>query len=141
MGYRLVVYAMPDSAILPFTWNAADLPIASGRIRRGAPSTQTRAMPPGSSRSGPYPPLRPGKYSVLLRASSSAPPGQVVGGFDVSSTDGGSVTEAPIEGTGGAIQEVRLTFEVGQSAGLWEFRTKWNGTGALTVYTISLERI
>ena len=140
MGYRLVVYDMPDSAILPFTWNAADLPIASGRIR-GSTVEADEGDPAGFVTFGPYLPLRPGKYSVLLRASSSAPPGQVVGGFDVSSTDGGSVTEAPIEGTGGAIQEVRLTFEVGQSAGLWEFRTKWNGTGALTVYTISLERI
>jgi hypothetical protein len=139
LGYRLVVYDMPDSAILPFTWNAADLPIASGRIRGGAVEAD-EGEPAGFVTFGPYLPLRPGKYAVVLRASSSAPPGQVVGTFDVSSTDGGRATEAPIEGTGGVVQEVRLTFEVGQSVDRWEFRTMWNGTGAMTAYTISLER-
>lgn len=138
LGYRLVVYAMPDSALLPFEWDAASLPHASGA---SAGSSVTAEAPdlPGIVTFGPYIHLEPGSYLASLSYASTSAPSDVAGTFDVVDMGGTSVTSIELPGTDGRKSDEHLAFEVDDSDGTWEFRTEWAGLGSFRVDTISLE--
>lgn len=140
LGYRLVVYAMPDSTRLPFTWRADALPIANGELD-GSEVTVGPGDDPGFVTFGPYQLLQPGRYLIEVRYRSSLPAGQRAGVSDVSSQQTSTIVAAPLFGSLGESVVVPIEFEVAGDQGdvRWEFRTSWDGVGDLVVesYTLS----
>lgn len=140
LGYRLIVYAMPDAARLPFTWRGDSLSIAVGAID-GTGVSATASDPLGFVTFGPYTNLAEGRYRVTLRYRSDGPPADVVGQFDVTTIAGRGVGAVAFEGTDGAAGEVSIEFDVDDPAELWEFRTSRSVSFGLTVEQIMLEAV
>ncbi len=139
LGYRLVVYTMPDEQRVPFEWKADLLRIQSGRLV-GTTAVARPGDVPGVVTFGPYIPLRPGRYTATIRYSSTEPTGTPVGVFDVSSTATGVVASSALEGTGGTTREVTVEFAPTNAAAKYEFRSQWNGAGTLTVESVAYDR-
>lgn len=137
LGYRLVVYAMPDAANLPFTWTGASLLIASGDIE-GESVLVTSPTKPSFVTFGPYIALRPGRYAVTLAYASEGTGDDVVGGFDISWLGGDRLAAAELSGTDGATSTVTIEFEVQDAGRQWEFRTAWSGVGDLRIDSVRL---
>jgi hypothetical protein len=137
LQYRLVVYSMPDSGYLPFTWTPDVLPWISGSIV-GTDIRVDQDDPAGFVTYGPYLPLGPGRYELTLQYSSTSQPEQVVGLFEAASPELGSAGTAPILGSAGESASLRLAFEVADDGGRWEFRTSWTGADELVIRSITL---
>lgn len=140
LGYRLVVYTMPDAANLPFTWTGDSLRIASGAMVRESVRV-TSPMTPGFVTFGPYVALHPGRYAVTLGYASEATGDDVVGDFDVFWLGGDRLAAADLSGTDGATSTVTIEFEVHDASRLWEFRTAWSGVGDLRIDSIRLAEV
>jgi hypothetical protein len=137
LGYRLVVFAMPDAAYLPFTLTADVLPRATGSLI--GTSVHVRAGDaPGFVTYGPYLPLFAGRYEVALEYDSNLPLGVSAGAFEVASPELGDAGRVSITGSSGQVAIARLPFDVRANSGRWEFRTSWNATGELTIRSITL---
>ena len=142
LGYRLVVYAMPDATRLPFTWRADSLPIANGSLD----GSEVRTGPgdqPGFVTFGPYQLLSPGRYRVEIRYRSSLPATVRAGAADVSSQPTSSIATVALAGTAGRSAIIPLEFEVAidQATVRWEFRSSWDGSGEFVVESVSLAAI
>ena len=138
LGYRLVVYAMPDNAQLPFTWSSAVLPIVNGH-HAGDEVTVSAPDLPGFVTYGPYTYVERGSYQVTLRYSASTGPDVAIGSFEVASPEEeGLFASTSLPGTDGRVAEVTLTFSSPQERSRFEFRTSWSGVGELTVRNITL---
>ena len=137
LGYRLVVYAMPDSTRLPFTWPAASLPRVTGEVKRNSITVSPPAKP-GIVTFGPYITLSEGSYVVTLRYASAADTNIPVGALDVVNFGGPPKATAALSGTLGKELSVRLRFEIDDPDGKWEFRTSWLGGAEFTVASIEL---
>jgi hypothetical protein len=137
LGYRLVVYSMPDSGKLPFTWTADVLPLAAGSVV-GTDVRVDKDDTPGFVTYGPYVPLQRGHYELVLSYTSTLPTSESAGTFDVASPELGNAGQTAIEGSGGGPATARLRFDVMDGSGRWEFRTLWNGLGELTIHSITL---
>jgi hypothetical protein len=137
LQYRLMVFAMPDFASLPFTWAGTSLP----RINGVAKGSTVVAEPPGASgfiTYGPYMPLKRGNYRVTLRYRATSD-GADVGTFDVADATE-SIKSAPIVSSAGRSSSVSLSFSVVDDSSAWEFRTQWSGTGTLIVESLTLSK-
>ncbi|MCU1359978.1 MAG: hypothetical protein JWN99_1267 [Ilumatobacteraceae bacterium] len=137
LGYRLVVYAMPDAASLPFVFGPDVLSIANGHRENGEVTVSADDLA-GVVTYGPYATLHPGTYRVTLHYTSSAAPTDVVGAFDIAPAPSAVGSTIPMVGTAGQPGEVSLTFEAVDPGTRWEFRSAWNGTGTLTVDDVTL---
>ncbi len=137
LEYRLVVYSMPDSGYLPFTWTADVLPSISGSIV-GTDIQVDQNHTAGFVTYGPYLPLGPGRYELTLQYSSTSPVGQAVGLFEAASPEKGGAGSVSILGSAGQPSSVRLAFEVAEDGGRWEFRTSWSGADELVIQSITL---
>jgi hypothetical protein len=138
LGYRLVVYAMPDASHLPFTWSSAVLPIVNGH-HVGDEVTVSAPDLPGFVTFGPYVYVGPGDYQVTVRYSASSDPAVAVGSFDVSSPEEtGLLASTSLPGTDGRMAEVTLTFNSPKELSRFEFRTSWSGVGEMTVRSVTL---
>ncbi|MEZ5225002.1 MAG: hypothetical protein R2743_26160 [Ilumatobacteraceae bacterium] len=139
LGYRLVVYAMPDATRLPFTWRADALPIANGSLV----GTEAQVGPgdePGFVTFGPYQMLQPGRYLLEVSYRSSLGADEIAGLADVSSQDASTIASEPLPGTAGRSSTVRIEFEVGPENGTarWEFRSSWTGAGTLVIESLTV---
>jgi hypothetical protein len=139
LGYRLVVYATPDSSTPPFTWPADILLVKSGQ-RSGTTVVARPGDAPGVVTFGPYVPFEHGRYVATIRYSSSEPPSQQVGGFDVSSIRTGVIADVLLPGTSGAEREVSVEFTSDDPAAQYELRSRWDGLGTFTVVSVSYTR-
>ena len=138
LGYRLVVFAMPDRTILPFTWKGALLPSQVGQAN-GTAVTAGAGDAPGFVTFGPYMSMTAGTYEITLDYSSSAPAGTPVGVLDVYSSHSGTVAaKVDIVGTAGKTGRVSVRFKVPHDSPQWEFRTLWNGTGSINIDSLTL---
>ena len=137
LGYRLAVFAMPDREILPFTWEGARLPTQMGHAN-GTTMTAGAGDAPGVVTFGPYRSMLAGMYEVTLKYSSSAPAGTPVGLLDVSSLHSGTVAKVDLVGTAGETGRISLRFALQHDGPRWEFRTHWNGTGSISVDSLTL---
>ena len=131
LGYRLVVFAMPDSTRLPFTWRADAVSVTEGRIANGS-VTVDGTDKAGFVTFGPYKYLEPGRYQVTLQYSATADPAKSVGVFDVASPEDPGAASTPIYGTDNSSRDITISFDVSK-ASRWEFRSLWTGIGALTI--------
>ncbi|MFZ4812407.1 MAG: hypothetical protein ACOYL9_13795 [Ilumatobacteraceae bacterium] len=140
LGYRLVVYDMPDSAQLPFTWNGAALYRQGGEVE-GDEVVLAADAPAGIVTFGPYVALPPGRYSATLSYRSSTSKGVEVGAFEVSSVQTGAVASTTLAGTRGSSAQAVLTFDTSaiDPSVKWEFRTLSSGRGGFVVESILLE--
>ena len=139
LGFRLVVLSAMPHDLFPLTWQGNQLPLLVGT----APETYAvaeRGDRTGIFSYGPYIPLEPGHYRVTLQYSASDASTAAIGTFDVSSPVLGSVREAPIVGTGGESRSLTIDFTVDATT-VWEFRTSRDVRSALTVESITLERV
>ena len=139
LGFRLVVLSAMPQDLFPLTWQGNQLPLLVGV----APETYAvaeRGDRTGIFSYGPYIPLEPGHYRVTLQYSASDASPAAIGTFDVSSPVLGSVREAPIVGTGGESRSLTIDFTVDATT-VWEFRTSRDVRSALTVESITLERV
>jgi hypothetical protein len=139
LGYRLVVYRMPDSRMLPFTWQAQHLPAMTGAVTAGE-VTVGAGDTPGTVTFGPYSELPVGHYIASVQYRSAADSTTVVGGFDVASTRSGVVSRTDLRGTGGVRRSVSLSFEVDEGAAAWEFRTQWAGVSEVAFQSVTVDR-
>lgn len=137
LGYRLVVFQMPDATRLPFTWTADSLQIASGEVV-GTTVVTGPADPVGFVTFGPYAPLEAGTYRVALRYRADAPTNVDAGSLDVAPFQGASVASVGVPGTEGAWATADLEFSVADGGLLWEFRTSRWANSAFTVDSITL---
>ena len=138
LRYRLAVYAMPDAAILPFTWRADALPITNGRMV-GTTAVVAPGDQPGIVTFGPYIRLRPGRYAATIRYSSTEPVGRAVGVFDVSSPAVERSTSVAMTGTGGLPGQITIVFDVIDPAARYEFRSRWDGIGSMTIDSVTYD--
>lgn len=142
LGYRLVVFEMPDATRLPFTWNGAALYRQRG-VLVGTDVVVGSDNPPGIITFGPYILLRPGPYTVTVTYRADAPPASEAGLFDVSSMGKGVVADELLPGTNGAPASVPISFDVTDSdvAEKWEFRTFTTSDRTFVVESITLEAL
>lgn len=141
LGYRLVVYQLPDSAKLPFTWSADSLRVASGEPTADGSVVVSGPSPGGFVTYGPYRSLPVGSYSATLTYSSSVAAGQDAGGFDVSALGAGTAAVQQLSGTAGEVASVVVPFAVTDPAALWEFRTSWLGQGDFAVLSVEIDAL
>jgi hypothetical protein len=139
LGYRLVVYRMPDATRLPFTWRGDALPVANGTVV----GSEVRVGPrdsPGFVTFGPYQLLQPGRYRLEIAYRSSLDPSESAGSADVSSTEASTIASAQLPGTDGRSGTAALEFEVASNFGTarWEFRSTWSGLGEFVVESFTL---
>ena len=135
------------SAFLPSAWpteriyQAKDLPSQVGRIDGASRVVEPGMHGAGYASFGPYVPLNKGRYTLLVKYSSTAPADQVVGKFDVlDGTAGALYSERALYGTGGELRVVEVPFEVT----LWmrhahEFRNFWHGQHEFRLHEIGLQ--
>ena len=142
LGYRLVVFNMPDAARLPFTWSADSLFRTQGRVI-GSEVFVDSNNSAGVVTYGPYKVLQPGSYSVQIEYRSILSASGVAGFADVGTLQFGPAQTKPLKGTNGATGVVTINFVVEQDQAdlLWEFRSGWSGDGDLTVERITLSSI
>lgn len=141
LGYRLVVYLLPDSARLPFTWSADSLRVASGEPTAEGSVVVSEPTPAGFVTYGPYRSLPAGSYSATLTYSSSVDGSADAGAFDVSALGGATAAVQQLSGTAGRPASVVVPFSVTDPAALWEFRTSWLGEGDFTVMSVEIDAL
>lgn len=134
-GFRLVVVDVPSAATHRVTWPARDLPGQTGRVAGDDRIARPAIDAPAFLTFGPYVSLDERVYRATLTYSSSASPGEVVGGFDVVQ-NGVTHGAIPLRGTGGRTVSTSVRYSSPGAAG-WEFRTQWNGTGTLRVRSVA----
>jgi hypothetical protein len=145
LRYRLVAFAMPDRSVLPFTWRADALPLGRSHLE-GTAAVVGPGDPSGFVTFGPYVSLPSGRYTATVNYSSSEPPGRSVGVFDVSASrlDGtattASTSSAIMMGTNGVDTQLSITFDATDPKARYEFRTRWEGAGSMTVRSITYDR-
>ncbi len=138
LGYRLMVFAMPDATNLPFTWSASSLPRVTGQPRGGSVEVGPPS-PPGVVTYGPYATLEPGRYEATLRYRTADDAAGTVGSFDVATLAGGTVAVTDLEPNEDGV--VAIEFEVTEEAGAWEFRTSWTGVTPIVFESITLSSL
>ncbi len=138
LGFRLVVFQLEGSSRRPRTIEASRLKVSQGVVE-GTDVVVRPGTPPGFVTFGPYVPLDPGRYTLTLSYTASAPPPETVGGFEAFAAAQGSAADVELPGTGGRPSEITLPFESVDGADPWEFRTTFTGVGSLTVDKITLE--
>lgn len=136
LGYRLVVFSMPDSSRLPFTYTADSLGIAQGHVVGTAVKVDSTNAP-GFVTFGPFKYLTPSTHQVTLRYSSTADPSVAVGLFDIASPEDKGTASTPLTGTNGKTETRTLTFTVSEKS-RWEFRTRWAAIGEMTIESFTL---
>jgi hypothetical protein len=137
LGYRLVVYTMPDATRLPFTWSAENLPRVTGRLEGDTVAVEA-GDPAGVVTFGPYIDLPVGRYRIEVRYRSANTSDFPVGGLEAYSVSVGSVATVPLSGTDGVDGSASVTFEV-EGGGPWEFRTSHEPGANLLVESITLD--
>ncbi|HJR90726.1 MAG TPA: hypothetical protein VJ782_11270, partial [Aeromicrobium sp.] len=113
------------------------LPTQVGHAK-GTAMTAASGDAPGAVTFGPYLPMQAGTYEVTLEYSSSAPAGKPVGRLDVHSSHAGTLAMADLVGTAGEADRVSVRFTVRRDSPQWEFRTLWNGTGSISIDSLTL---
>lgn len=124
------------------TLAAASMPGLTGHVDGGARSAQPGVDKPGMLNFGPYMPLPVGKHSITLRYSSAAPESEQVAVFDVyTSALGRPLLQRGLNGTNGALREIRMEFGVApwQGEQRLEFRTNWGGQRAFTLDSLRVQ--
>ncbi len=139
LGYRLVVFTMPDASTPPFTWIAADLPIAGGEILG---TTVRLAAPhaPGFVTYGPYQALQPGAYELTVEYSGSSSATTMAGAFEAVSLGNPPAASISLPGTDAEVRQVELQFSNEDAETPWEFRTSWSGSGDIVIHSISISQ-
>jgi hypothetical protein len=138
LRYRLVVFAMPDASVLPFTWRADALPLTNGHLV-GTTAVVSPGDQPGIVTFGPYIRLRPGRYAATVHYSSTEPVGKPVGVFDVSSPGAEGANSAVMTGTDGLPGQITIVFDVVDPTVRYEFRSRWDGIGSMTVDSVTYD--
>ena len=132
LGFRLVAFPLPSLPPLPLTIEAGDLAVQTGRIE-GTDVVSDAGTPAGFAVYGPYLALPPGRYMVTVRYSSTGSGGAAPATFEAFTVASGTAASAPLTGTGGAVDEVTLLFEVTSHSDPWEFRVRTEGTADVMV--------
>lgn len=140
LGYRLVVFELPDSTRLPYTWRGDALLMTPAAVAAGDGSvTIAEPAAAGFVTYGPYRELQPGRYRVTLTYRATSVTDAQVGTFDVAPFGGAAVDATTLPSTAGAEATVSLSFDVSDPAVPWEFRTSWLGRGSFVVVSVQVE--
>jgi hypothetical protein len=149
----LLVAAIPAPPEPPLTVPAATLPRLTGQqVGNGVEASATD--PAGFVTFGPPFFAGPGRYRFEIVASATAataPPGAAPGSWDVVASVSGNgllgegadeLATGPIPPTGGRTTTVAGTFTIPSSARTWavQIRTRYAGSGTLTIASITLAR-
>ena len=125
------------SHAIPITWPADVLPTVIGHRSGGLLSADSTSAA-GFLSYGPYILLEPGEYAVTLNYSSTASTRDAVGLLDISSSSLEVIGSGAISGSAGHLAQVTLHFTVPASQDIYEFRTRFDGVGDLSVRSIKL---
>ncbi len=139
LGYRLVVYEIPEIDRFPQVFEASSLPIAQGTVQ-DSDVVAADGTPEGFVTYGPYVPLEPGLWTVTVDYASPAPVGAIAGAFDLFTLEQDRIQIVDLLGTGGEPGRTTLRFEATDTIQLWEFRTMVSGPAGLTIDRITLDR-
>lgn len=116
------------------------LPSQTGAITDGRREASADTHTAGYLTFGPYVRLGEGKYEVQITYASPATPDQPVATLDVFITEMNQVVaELSLLGTEGEAQLTKLSFEVGGTAQVFEFRVFWPGVHAFSLHNLELE--
>lgn len=125
-------------------WNGSALPAEIGSVD-GSARIATNKDRPGLLTFGPYWRVNRGEYIVTILFSASAESGSEAlpaGVFDVySNSSSRQLVASDLQAGGDEPQELRLRFRVAANdEGPLEFRTKYTGSGSLTIWSVRIEQ-
>jgi hypothetical protein len=125
------------------TFYGKDLPSLTGRVSGLIRIAEPGVDNPGLVSFGPYFSLRKGKYSLVLKYSSSATGDQVIGGYEIfDASSANQISNYPLYGTLGSIKNFEVNFEVvNRGAHLFEFRNQWGGLYDIKIYEMVLREV